>query len=595
MKIAFSLAVLFSSFCSTASLHGEGSSGFAGQEQSESTGLSYCRARFYDPETGAFLSKDPSGVVDGPNMYQYSHSNPVNKVDRTGHVAETVWDVVNLGIGLGSLGNNVWNGKWGDAAFDVAGLVYDGVATAIPFLPAGASAALKAGRGAETALTVATTLKKTETAVVKVATEGAGLTAQTFGSRVHKIVETSHLKNWDISVKPGFEGVDFLSPDKSWMMDITTFRNWPQHNKYPEVTDTIVGLLYERQSGVVGVGTGLFEASNTYGRLTAGGGALNLAWDGGWALGGYIKDQSGVLIDKAAELVGSNLADIKGATYDPVSNQIIFLGSNSTPGVEGIDMDYFFTAVQTVYGSAIPPYVSLDAPAAAASLWQDLGDGDGSFEAGEWGGFSMRYNPLWSEEDGTVAVRVKCSIGATNYDFNVNFTPQTISWLEYPNGQKPMHLVYSSITGTAPPGISVWTGPFTTLPFPQTVLDFVNTSSNVNGGQDWTYPFQLYNGGTGTITNISFAVIPDRQHRRFGGRLEGTKLGWVLQEADRIMKCLAIGTDNVTGANYTSATVPIAGYKNLAEINAAGTSVSGNTRVWFLADQMKLFNCVGNC
>jgi hypothetical protein len=134
----------------------------------------------------------------------------------------------------------------------------------------------------------------------------------------------------------------------------------------------------------------------------------------------------------------------------------------------------------------------------------------------------------------------------------------------------------------------VWDGPFTTLPYPQTVLDYVNTSSNVSGGQDWTYPFQLYNGGTGTITNISFAVIPDRQHRRFGGRLEGTKLGWVLQEADRMMKCLAIGKDNVTGANYTSATVPIAGFKNLAEINAAGTSVSGNTRVWFLADQMKL-------
>jgi hypothetical protein len=136
-----------------------------------------------------------------------------------------------------------------------------------------------------------------------------------------------------------------------------------------------------------------------------------------------------------------------------------------------------------------------------------------------------------------------------------------------------MHLVYSSITGTAPPGIIVWDGPFTSLPYPQTFLDYVNRSSNVNGGQDWTYPFQLFNNGSGTITNISFAVIPDRQHRRFGGCLEGTKLGWVLQEADRMMKCLAIGKDNVTGANYTSATVPIAGYKNLAEINAAGTTI----------------------
>lgn len=588
MKAKLIVAIFVSSLWAVSPVNAEQGIGFAGQEQSESTGLSYCRARFYDPETGTFISKDPSGVVDGPNMYQYSHSNPVNKIDRTGHIAETVWDVVNLGIGLGSLGYNVWNGKWGDAAFDVAGLVYDGVATAVPFLPAGASAALKAGRGAETALTIATTLKKTEIAVIDVAEQSvkksADFSAQRFGSLVHDQVDFSHLKNWDVNVRPGNKGVDFLSPDKSWMMDITTFKNWPQHNKYPDVTDTIVGLLYERQSGVVGVGTGLFQASNTGGRLYAGAGLLN----GAWALGGYIQEQSGVLIDKAAELVGSNLADIKGATYDPVSNQIIFLGSNSTPGVEGIDMDYFYTAVQAVYGSAIPPYVSLDAPASAASLWQDLGDGDGSFEPQEWGGFSLRYNPLWSGEDGNVAVRVRCRIGATAYDFNVNFAPQTIDWLQYPNGQYPMHLVFAGITGNAPPGIGVWDGPFTTLPFPQTVLDYVNTSSNVNGGQDWTYPFQLYNGGTGTITNISFAVIPDRQHRRFGGRLEGTKLGWVLQEADRIMKCLAIGTDNVTGATYTSATVPTAGYKNLAEINAAGTSVSGNTRVWFLADQMKL-------
>ena len=450
MKSIILSTIIVSNLYALSQGHGEQMNGFTGLEQSQSTGLSYCRARFYDPEIGAFISKDPSGVIDGPNMYQYAHSNPVNKVDRTGAVAETVWDILNIGIGVGSLSYNISKGDWGAAGFDAAGLAYDGVATAVPFLPAGASAALKAGRGAETALTVATTLKKTEAAVAAVAKqsvkEGAELSAQRFGSLVHDKVDVSHLKKWDIKVRPGRKGVDFLSPDESWMMDITTFKNWPQHNKYPDVTDTMIGLLYDRQSGVIGVGKGLFEASNTGGRLYAGAGLLN----GAWALGGYIKDQSGVLIDKAAELVGSNLADIKGATYDPVSNQIIFLGSNSMPGVEGIDMDYFYTAVQAVYGSAIPPYVSLDAPASAASLWQDLGDGDGNFEAQEWGGFTLRYNPLWAEVDSNVAVRVKCKIGATNYDFNVNFTPQTIDWLQYPNGQYPMHLVYSSITGTAP-------------------------------------------------------------------------------------------------------------------------------------------------
>jgi hypothetical protein len=35
------------------------------------------------------------------------------------------------------------------------------------------------------------------------------------------------------------------------------------------------------------------------------------------------------------------------------------------------------------------------------------------------------------------------------------------------------------------------------------------------------------------------------------------------------MKCLAIGKDNVTGATYSSTTIPISGYKNLAEILAS--------------------------
>lgn len=565
--------------------------GFASQTWSSEASLSFHRARFYDPEAGLFVSKDPTGISDGLTVYQYAHANPVNKVDRDGRAVETVWDVINLGIGIGSLGYNLSNHKWGDAAFDAVGLVYDGVATAVPFLPAGASAAIKAGRGVDAAVTVAQTLKKTEIAVDKVKIASAALpsplTPTRFGQDVHKAVDATveGLRNdgWTTALRPGQKGPDFLAPLQDWTMDITTFKNWATHNKYP-ANGPIVPLLYDRSTGVVGVGTGLFEASNTGGRLWAGAGLFN----GLDTLGDFIQDQAGVLIDKAATLVGSNLADIKGATYDPVSNQILFLGSNSSPGVEGINMDYFFTAVKAVYGSAVPPFVSLDAPASATTLWTDFGDGDGSFEPGEWGGFTLRYNPLWSEEDSTVGVKVRCKIGTTNYDFTVNFTPETIDWVVYPNGQFPMHLVYTGITGTAPPGVSVWTGPFPNLPYPQTVLTYVNTSTNANGGQDWTYPFQLYNGGSGTITNVTMAVLPDRQHRRFGGRLESTKLGWVLQEADRIMKCLAIGKDNVTGATYSSATVPITGYKNLAEINAAGTSVSGNTRLWFLAEEMAL-------
>jgi len=40
--------------------------------------------RAYDPGTGRWLSRDPLGFVDGPNLYAYVLNNPVNLVDHTG-------------------------------------------------------------------------------------------------------------------------------------------------------------------------------------------------------------------------------------------------------------------------------------------------------------------------------------------------------------------------------------------------------------------------------------------------------------------------------------------------------------------------------
>ena len=107
---------------------------------------------------------------------------------------------------------------------------------------------------------------------------------------------------------------------------MTTIGQWGKH------IDTYgaggIGTIYQRGVGVTNI---LIDGSS----YTAKGNTFM----GAYALFGQAV--AGVLIDKAATLIESNLADIKGATYDPVSKQIIFLGSNTTPGVEGIDMDYF--------------------------------------------------------------------------------------------------------------------------------------------------------------------------------------------------------------------------------------------------------------
>ncbi|MCK4365664.1 MAG: hypothetical protein KAW45_06410 [Thermoplasmatales archaeon] len=58
---------------------------FTGRRLDPETGLYYYRARMYNPETGRFMSKDPLGMVDGPNMYSYVSNNPTTFIDPYGY------------------------------------------------------------------------------------------------------------------------------------------------------------------------------------------------------------------------------------------------------------------------------------------------------------------------------------------------------------------------------------------------------------------------------------------------------------------------------------------------------------------------------
>ena len=96
------------------------------------------------------------------------------------------------------------------------------------------------------------------------------------------------------------------------------------------------------------------------------GGVLGVIGDIGLSIVNFFKtpeaqaaecNVGGVLIDKAAQLVGSNLSDIRGAVYDPITGQFVFLGTEGAAGVKDIDLDYLYSALQAVYGSAVPPSV----------------------------------------------------------------------------------------------------------------------------------------------------------------------------------------------------------------------------------------------
>jgi RHS repeat-associated protein len=51
------------------------------------SGLYLTHYRFYDPEAGRWLNRDPIGEHGGTNLYAYVGGNPVNYVDPTGEFA----------------------------------------------------------------------------------------------------------------------------------------------------------------------------------------------------------------------------------------------------------------------------------------------------------------------------------------------------------------------------------------------------------------------------------------------------------------------------------------------------------------------------
>ncbi len=108
--------------------------GFTGKFHEEDLGLTYFGARWYDPVAGRFMGIDPveyrEGDIHSLNRYAYANNNPYKFVDPDGRAAETVLDVVSFGLSLHAF-------KSEPSLLNGIGLAYDGIAMAVPFLPAG--------------------------------------------------------------------------------------------------------------------------------------------------------------------------------------------------------------------------------------------------------------------------------------------------------------------------------------------------------------------------------------------------------------------------------------------------------------------------
>ena len=88
---------------------------FAGMQYDAATGLYYDHARYYDPNTGRFVSQDPDGFAAGDtNLYRYVANTPTIATDPSGEIVILSPGAMATGLlypGTGSLGKPKYPGR----------------------------------------------------------------------------------------------------------------------------------------------------------------------------------------------------------------------------------------------------------------------------------------------------------------------------------------------------------------------------------------------------------------------------------------------------------------------------------------------------
>ena len=103
---------------------------FSTKYQDAETGLYYYGYRYYSPELGRWINRDPIEEEGGLNFYTFSHNEPTNLIDPIGNIPlDIVWDIANIAYDI--------------TVGDYVSLAADAAALAIPYVPAGSSKSLK--------------------------------------------------------------------------------------------------------------------------------------------------------------------------------------------------------------------------------------------------------------------------------------------------------------------------------------------------------------------------------------------------------------------------------------------------------------------
>ena len=596
---------------------------FAGEQFDPLTGLVNLRARQYDPSSGRFLAEDPSGFTNGPNLYVYVQGDPVNGLDPEGLSPYSITlSEINL-TGTSEPGH-AWATLWKDGKATSYGFgpSVPGQFSAVDFLEGvNVPGAVNQTTGpldywatqdgkADYSQTFDITKNDYDNAIKYINNiqshntsygRGCGYVCTNFAAGV------ANAAGIPINIRGGAMPQEFAFSVGAAKIENTIQQGWSSFQQgWSSFTNSVQDGLNNAMQGL----------QNLLAPATTGSTSVSILDP---STGGVIQQSptdtfpidsesslpvGGVLIDQAATLVNQNLKDITGATYDPTSHQLVFLGNSNPATVENINLGYFYTAIQAVYGSAVPPYVTIDPTATLTAPSFDLGNGAGVIAPGQTAKVYIHYDPYSVDEADDMT-----------FTFMVNGTPVTArinGWVmngqggltASGGGRYGMGLALSSVTGLSS-GVTM-----TLPPFGSALLGNISGGNvtltaggtlNLTGGSGYTlqvsatgqnsYWAVSITNTTGANINVSnLQLVTDLQEDKFGGRVDGTQLGWVMFEADRVMKELAGGKDELTGAIYNSQNTSLpAGFMNTLELLAAGGETGTfSTRFWFTPNDFAL-------
>ena len=107
---------------------------YAGYRYDKETGLYYLQSRYYNPETGRFLTRDTfEGFEKEPlslNKYAYTENNPVMKIDPNGYYSVTRWGRWGFKLWL-----NYWEAQKASYYWGMMAIIYSAVAGLVAYVP----------------------------------------------------------------------------------------------------------------------------------------------------------------------------------------------------------------------------------------------------------------------------------------------------------------------------------------------------------------------------------------------------------------------------------------------------------------------------